>query len=106
MTTADIERVQIIATCKDGQRLLAVSKHKLLIRVIAEWCQFARLREELFEECSLKEIINYAPENHAVFSRVVFWRIIYKITGEILVQNNQNGYPCTAFVNSIRYEVI
>ena len=36
---------------------MAVSDDKILIRCIAEWCQFIRLKEELFEQCSLKELI-------------------------------------------------
>lgn len=57
MTSDDIQSVQIIATCKDGQHIMAVSDDKILIRCIAEWCQFIRLKEELFEQCSLKELI-------------------------------------------------
>ena len=58
MTSADIKSVQIIATTKDGQHIMAVSDDKILIRCIAEWCQFMRLKEELFEQCSLKELID------------------------------------------------
>lgn len=58
ITNEDIQKVQIIATCKDGQHLLSVSDDKILIRCIAEWCQFVLLKEELFSECSLKEIMN------------------------------------------------
>ena len=57
MTSDDIQSVQIIATCKDGQHIMAVSEDKVLIRCIAEWCQFMRLKEDLFEQCSLKELI-------------------------------------------------
>lgn len=57
MTTNDIKSVQIIATTKDGQHLLAVSDEKPLIWHIAACCQFAKLKEELFEQCSLKELM-------------------------------------------------
>ena len=57
MTSDDITKVQIIAECKDGQHLISVSDDKILIRCIAEWCKFMRLKEELFGECSLKELI-------------------------------------------------
>lgn len=57
ITNEDIQKVQIIATCKDGQHLISVSDDKILIRCIAEWCRFMRLKEELFDQCSLKEII-------------------------------------------------
>ena len=57
MTANDIGSVQIIATTKDGKHLMAVSDDKKLIRWIVGWCQFMRLKEELFEQCSLKELI-------------------------------------------------
>ena len=57
MTADDIEKVQIIATTKDGQHLLAISDDKILIRCIASWCQFVKLKDELFEQCSIKELI-------------------------------------------------
>lgn len=58
MTSDDIKSVQIIATTKDGKHIMAVSDDEILIRCIAEWCQFIRLKEELFEQCSLKELIS------------------------------------------------
>ena len=57
MTSDDIKKVQIIATTKDGQHLLSVSDDKILIRCIVEWCKFCKLKDELFEECSIKELI-------------------------------------------------
>lgn len=57
MTSNDIKSVQIIATTNEGGHIIAVSDDKILIRCIAEWCQFMRLKEELFEQCSLKELI-------------------------------------------------
>lgn len=57
MTTADIEKVQIIATTKDDQHIMAVSNDKILIQCIASWCQFYKLKDELFEQCSIKELI-------------------------------------------------
>lgn len=57
MTSNDIERVQIIATTKDNEHIMTISDDKVLIRCIVEWCQFFRLKDELFEDCSLKEII-------------------------------------------------
>ena len=58
MTSADIKSVQIIATTKDGQHLISLSEDKILIRCIAEWCKFMKLKDELFGQCSLKELIN------------------------------------------------
>lgn len=57
MTTNDIEKVQIIATTKDSQHIMAVSDDKILIQCIASWCQFYKLKDELFEQCSIKELI-------------------------------------------------
>jgi hypothetical protein len=57
MTSDDIQSVQIIATTKDGKHIMAVSDDKILIRCIAEWCKFVKLKDELFEQCSLKELI-------------------------------------------------
>ena len=57
ITSDNIKKVQIIATIDDGSHILAVSDDKILIRCIAEWCQFMKLKEELFEQCSLKELI-------------------------------------------------
>ena len=57
MTSDDIKSVQIIATTKDGKHIMAVSDDKILIRCIAEWCKFVKLKEELFEQCSLKEVM-------------------------------------------------
>ena len=57
MTNDDITKVQIIATCKNGQHLISVSDDKILIRCIVEWCKFMTLKEDLFGECSLKELI-------------------------------------------------
>lgn len=58
MTSNDIKSVQIIATTNDGKHLMAVSDEKLLIWHIAYCCKFAKLKDELFEQCSLKELID------------------------------------------------
>jgi hypothetical protein len=57
MTSDDIKSVQIIATTNDGKRIIAVSYDSILIWHIASCCKFAKLKEELFEQCSLKEIM-------------------------------------------------
>ena len=56
MTSNNIEKVQIIAHIDDGTHLMAVSDDRVLIECIVAWCKFAKLKEELFAECSLKEI--------------------------------------------------
>lgn len=57
MTTDDIKSVQIIATTNDGRHILAMSDEKPLIWHIASCCKFVRLKDELFEQCSLKELL-------------------------------------------------
>ena len=57
MTTNDIQSVQIIATTKDSKHLIAVSEDIILINCIASWCQFIKLKDEVFAQCSLKEIM-------------------------------------------------
>lgn len=57
LTNNDIEKVQILAITKDGQKLMSISNDPILIRCIVSWCQFMRLKDELFEQCSLKELI-------------------------------------------------
>ena len=57
MTSNDIKSVQIIATTNDDKHIMAVSNDKILIQCIAAWCQFFKLKDELFEQCSLKELM-------------------------------------------------
>ena len=57
MTSNDIKSVQSIATLRDGKHILAVSDEEPLIWHIAACCKFAKLKDELFEQCSLKEIM-------------------------------------------------
>jgi len=58
MTSDDIKSVQIIATTKEGKHIMAVSDEKPLILHIVSCCKFAKLKDELFEQCSLKELID------------------------------------------------
>ena len=58
MTSDDIKSVQIIATTNDGKHIMAVSDEKSLIWHIVSCCKFAKLKDELFEQCSLKELID------------------------------------------------
>jgi len=57
MTSNDIEKLQIIATIKDGQHLIAISDDKILIKFVVSLCKFMKLKDELFAQCSLKELI-------------------------------------------------
>lgn len=58
ITSNNIKSLQIIATLDDGQHLLAVSNDKILIREVVVICDFVKLKEELFAQCSLKEIMD------------------------------------------------
>lgn len=57
LTANDIESVQIIATLKDGKHIMAITDDRILINMMASFCQFVKLKDELFEQCSLKEIM-------------------------------------------------
>jgi hypothetical protein len=57
MTSNDIKSVQIIATTKEGKHIMAVSDEKPLIWHIASCCKFVKLKDELFEQYSLKELM-------------------------------------------------
>lgn len=57
MTSDNITKLQILATMDDGTHLMAITDDKILIRFVAELCQFVKLKEDLFEQCSLKELL-------------------------------------------------
>jgi hypothetical protein len=57
MTSDNITKLQILATMDDGTHLMAITDDKILIRFVAELCQFVKLKEDLFEQCSLKELV-------------------------------------------------
>lgn len=57
LTSDDIEQLQIIATTKDSEHLLTTSDSALLIKIVTGTCAFIKLKKEIFEQCSLKEII-------------------------------------------------
>ena len=50
-------KLQILATMDDGTHLMAITDDKILIRFVAELCQFVKIKEDLFEQCSLKELV-------------------------------------------------
>lgn len=57
MTSDNITKLQILATIDDGTHLMAITDDKILIRFAAELCQFVKIKEDLFEQCSLKELV-------------------------------------------------
>lgn len=56
MTTKDIEKLQIVATTKDGDYLISTSSSRTLIDLVAAMCEFHKAKKELFEEYSLTEL--------------------------------------------------
>lgn len=64
MTSDDIKGVQIIATSKDGQRFLALSKDTILIRFIVSLCKFVKLKDDVFGEISLKDLMDNGINEH------------------------------------------
>lgn len=57
MTSNDIKQLQIIATTKDGQHCLATTDDKILIQFTASLCQFIKLKDDMFEQVSLKQLM-------------------------------------------------
>lgn len=57
MTSNDIKQLQIIATTKDGQHFLATTDDKILIPFTASLCQFIKLKDDIFEQVSLKQLM-------------------------------------------------
>ena len=57
LTSNDITDVQIIAKLNDGSHIIAVSSEKQLIWHIVASCKFAKLKDELFEQCPLSELV-------------------------------------------------
>ena len=57
LTSRNIEKIQIIATIDDGSHILGVSDYKPLIDMVVGTCQFVKLKDDIFEQCSLKEMI-------------------------------------------------
>lgn len=58
LTSRNIDKIQILATMNDGSHLMTVSDNKALIDIIVGTCKFVKLKDDIFEQCSLKEIID------------------------------------------------
>lgn len=57
LTSRNIDKIQILATMDDGSHIMAVSDNKALIDMIVGTCKFVKLKDDIFEQCSIKEII-------------------------------------------------
>ena len=58
LTSRNIDKIQILAIMNDGSHLMTVSDNKALIDIIVGTCKFVKLKDDIFEQCSLKEIID------------------------------------------------
>ena len=63
MTTKDIEKAEILLSCKNGEKLLGVTDDKILLMFIAQYVKFIQIDEEKVEAISLSEIIKNQQEN-------------------------------------------
>lgn len=57
MTTNDIKDVQIIAKTHDGEYIISKTDDKIIINMLASFCQFVKLDKKLFTEYSLEELL-------------------------------------------------
>lgn len=57
MTTDDIKDVQIIAKTHDGEYIISKTDDKIIINMLAEFCEFVKLDKNLFTEYSLEELL-------------------------------------------------
>lgn len=57
LTSRNIEKIQITATLDNGSHIMAISDNKEFIDIIVGTCKFFQLNDDIFEQCSLKEII-------------------------------------------------
>ena len=62
MTTNDIEKAEILLSCKNGEKLLGVTDDKILLMFIAQYVKFIQINEEKVKTISLSEIIKNQQE--------------------------------------------
>lgn len=63
MTTNDIEKMQILLCCKNGEKLLGVTSDKFLLNYIAEFVKFVKVDGGKFFEFSIKELLEDKSTN-------------------------------------------
>ena len=63
MTTNDIEKMQILICCKNGEKLLGVTSDKTVLCLIAEFVQFVQVDRDKFSEISIKELLEDKSTN-------------------------------------------
>ena len=63
MTTNDIEKMQILLCCKNGEKLLGVTSDKFMLNYIAEFVKFVQVDMDKFSEISIKELLEDKSTN-------------------------------------------
>lgn len=63
MTTNDIEKMQILLCCKNGEKLLGVTSDKFLLNYIVEFVKFVHVEGGKFFELSIKELLEDKNDN-------------------------------------------
>lgn len=62
MTTNDIDKIQILLCCKNGDKLLGVTDDQILLNFIAQYVKFVQIDENKTEIIPLSEIIKNKQE--------------------------------------------
>jgi len=57
LTSRNIDKIQILATMDYGSHIMAVSDNKALIDMIVGTCKFVKLKDDIFGQYSIEEII-------------------------------------------------
>lgn len=63
MTTNDIEKMQILLCCKNGEKLLGVTSDKFLLNYIAEFVKFVQIDKNKFMDISLGDLLEDKNDN-------------------------------------------
>ena len=62
MTTNDIDKIQMLLCCKNGDKLLGVTDDQILLNFIAQYVKFVQIDENKTGTISLSEIIKNKQE--------------------------------------------
>ena len=62
MATNDIDKIQILLCCKNGDKLLGVTDDQILLNFIAQYVKFVQIDENKTEIIPLSEIIKNKQE--------------------------------------------
>lgn len=62
MTTNDIDKIQILLCCKNGDKLLGVTDDQILLNFIAQYVKFVQIDENKTGTIPLSEIIKNKQE--------------------------------------------